>query len=399
VTAPALLIARREIRARVGDRMFRVSMVVSLLVIVGIAVVPKLLAGSPSAWEIGAVGDVNLDAARIAAAQAPDDRPPTVAAYPSDLAARAAVDDGAVDVAILADGSLLADESIPADLEAAVRQGQAQATLTSELEARGLPADEVLELLGPAPVELLDPPDEAHDRRVGFAAIGVILLFMQLIGFCVWVANGIVEEKASRIIEILLAKVRPRQLMAGKVAGIGVLGLTQLVAFLVVGLLAFTLADRFPIPSGVWPLVGVLAVAFAVGYLLYAGLFTIAGALAARSEDLQATSMPFTLVMTASYIGAMGALADPSGGLARALTLVPFSAPLVVPVRVAAGSIAAWEVAASIALCALATAALVLIAERVFRGGVMRTQKVRLREALRATRSDGRGTSRSMVGP
>lgn len=249
-----------------------------------------------------------------------------------------------------------------------------------------MPSGEVLDLLAPSALELLDPPDVDRDRRVGFAGVGTILLFMQLIGFCYWVAAGVVEEKSSRIIEILLVKVRPRQLMAGKVLGIGLLGIGQLLCFLVAGLVAFTLADRFPVPSGVWPLAGVLLVAFGAGYLLYAALFTIAGALAARTDDLQATSMPFTLVITGAYLGAIATLTDPAGGLARVLSMVPFSAPLVMPVRIAHGSVAVWEVLGSLVLCVATAAGLIVVAERVFRGGIMRTQhRVRLHHLLRSS--------------
>jgi len=381
------LIARREVRTRVGEKSFRISMVVSLVAIVAIAVLPKVFAGEQSPWEVGAVGAGNQAVADVAVGAAPDDREATAVALSSDVDARRAVDDGNVDVAILADGTLLADSEVDAGLEELLRQAVTTERLVGELQARGVPESDIAELVASTPVvtELLDPPDPARDRRIGFAAVGVVLLFTQLLGYCYWVASGVVEEKSSRVIEVLLAKVRPRDLLVGKVAGIGGLGLVQLLAFVVVGLGAFTLADRFPIPSGVWSLVAVVLVAFVLGYLLFASLFSIAGAMAARAEDLQATSTPFSLLLTGSYVAAMIAIGNPGGGAAKVLSFVPFSAPLAMPLRIADGSAAAWEIALSAAIVIVAAYALVRVAERVYRGGVMRTERpASMRELLRA---------------
>lgn len=382
------LIARREVRTRLAEKSFRISMIVSLLAIVAIAVLPKVFAGDGSPWQVGAVGADNGAVADVAVGAAPDDREATAVPLTSDSDARQAVQDGTVDVAILADGTLLAKSEIDAGLEELLRQAVTTERLVGELEARGVPDADIAELAGPVTVEteLLDPPDPARDRRIGFATVGVVLLFTQLIGYCYWVAAGVVEEKSSRVIEVLLAKVRPRDLLIGKVAGIGGLGLAQLLVFVAVGLGAFSLADRFPIPAGVWPLVAVVIVGFVLGYLLFASLFSIAGAMAARSEDLQATSTPFTLLLTGCYVAAMITIAEPAGGAARALSLVPFSAPMAMPLRIADGSVAAWEIALSAVLVIAAAYALVLVAERVYRGGVMRTERpAGIRELLRAS--------------
>jgi ABC-2 type transport system permease protein len=281
---------------------------------------------------------------------------------------------------------LLGDRDVDDQLEAALRQAWATAALSAELQDRGLSAEEVDQLVGAEPpgVQLLDPPNVERDRRVGFAAVAGIVLYLQLLGFGYWVAMSIVEEKTSQVIEILLAKVRPRTLLAGKAAGIGVLGLGQLVLYIAVGLAAFTLADRYPIPPGVWPLVPVVVIAYVLGYLTYAAVMAIAGALSARVEDLQTRTMPFTLVLTASYIGTIIAADEPDGTLARWLSLLPVSSPLVMPMRIAHGSVAAWEVALSVAI-ALATALLLLrLADRVYRAGALRLRRTtKLRAALR----------------
>lgn len=380
------LVAGREVRARVRERSFVVSTLISLAVIVAIAVVPTLLDDGPSTWEIGAVGADAGAAAAIAADVAPSERGATVRDFSDDAAARRAVAAGDVDVAVAGDGSMIGREDVDDDLASALAQAWTSQRLGAELRQQGMTADEVAAATAFAPpaVELLEPPDEEQDRRVGFAAVGSILLFMQLIGFGYWVAMSIVDDKTSQVVEVLLAKVRPRSLLAGKVMGIGLIGALQLVAFVAVGLGAFTIADRFPVPPGVWPLAGVVVGAFLVAYALYAALFAIAGALAARVEDLQTTAGPCTFVMTGAYLGAIASLADPAGTWSRWLSYVPFSSPLVMPIRLAHGSAAAWELVVA-TIIALATAGvLVVLADRVYRHGALRLRRAtKLRHALR----------------
>lgn len=154
-----------------------------------------------------------------------------------------------------------------------------------------------------------------------------------------------------------------------------------------VGLVSFTLADRFPIPPGVWPLAGVVLLAFVAGYVLYASLFSIAGAMAARAEELQATSTPFSMLLSGSFFAAIATMSNPGGGAAQVLSMIPFSAPLLMPSRIADGSVQPWEVALSGLLVVATAIILVVVAERLYRGGVLRTERqTSIRELLRLAR-------------
>lgn len=371
------LIAGREISTRLRDRTFRLSTAFSVLVIVAIAILPRVFGGDVSTWEIGAVGSSAQGAAERVVGVAPAEREATVLELADDDAARAAVADGEVDVAVLAGGTLLADEGVNPDLSSALQQSWATQRLTDGLDRLGVPAEDVASMLDvtPAPIELLDPPDEERDRRVGFVGVGAILMFMQLIGYGVWVAMAIVEDKTSQVVEVLLAKVPPRRLLAGKISGLGVLGVGQLAVMIVAGLGAFTLADRFPVPPGVWPLAIVLVIAFVLAFALYAALFSISGAIAARVEDVQSASAPFTLLMTGAYIGTIAALQDPSGVLARWLSFVPFSSPLVMPMRLADGSVAWWEVVIAVVALVITIGVCLMAADRAYRAGALRLRK------------------------
>lgn len=178
--ADVQLIAGREITTRLRDRTFRLSTAFSVLVIVAIAVLPGFFRGDTATWEIGAVGRSAQGVAERLAAMAPAERAASVIELAGEDAARVAVEAGDVDVAVLAGGTLLADEGIGAELSSALQQSWSTQRLTDGLDRLGVPADEVSALLDVAPAEvtLLDPPDEERDRRVGFVAVGAILLFM-----------------------------------------------------------------------------------------------------------------------------------------------------------------------------------------------------------------------------
>jgi ABC-2 type transport system permease protein len=386
---PVRIVAGREIAVRLQERSFLVSTALSLLAIVAIAVVPVLFGGDgPGRWQIGAVGTTAGEAAELAAAAAPADRDAEVIPLAAD-AADAAVRDGDVDVVLLADGSLVGDEDVDDQLQGLLQGAWAQQQLVDALVAAGVPAADAVAVASapPGEVRLLDPPDEERDRHVGFVVVGVLLLYGQLVGYGYWVATGVVEEKTSRVVEVLLTRVRPRQLLAGKMAGLGALGLGQFVVFVAVGLAAFAASGRFSIPPGVWPSAAGLLVWFLVGFVVYAALFALAGALAGRVEDLQNSSGPVLLVVTASFMGTVAAAGDPGGTLARVLSFLPPSAPLAMPMRMAHGGVAVWEVAVAGALTVAAAYALVLLAERAYTGAALRSgARTPLRAALRAGR-------------
>ena len=165
-----------------------------------------------------------------------------------------------------------------------------------------------------------------------------------------------VEEKASRVVEVLLATINPRPLLTGKILGIGLLGLLQLLLAGVVGLgLAAASgrrgADRLAVGA-----LGVALVWFLFGYAFYASLYAIAGVAVSRQEDLQASSTPLTFLLIASYLVVFPALDDPSSTLAVVVSLVPISSPIAMPARVALGEAGAVEIVLSLGLLVLSVA-------------------------------------------
>jgi ABC-2 type transport system permease protein len=225
--------------------------------------------------------------------------------------------------------------------------------------------------------------DQRRRESSVLAFVGVVALYGQLFAYGYWVASGVVEEKASRVIEVLLATIRPSQLLRGKILGIGVLGLCQLLLIAAVGLATARAAGLLRFPAGAMVAVGAVLLWFVLGYFFYATLFAVAGALVPRQEDLQASMTPLTVLVVASFFVGIAAVRDPSTTLASVASVLPFSAPLVMPSRMLLGQLGLWQGLLAAAVTVGATVALVPVATTVYARAVLRTSKVRIREVLR----------------
>jgi len=211
------------------------------------------------------------------------------------------------------------------------------------------------------------------------------LLYGQIFAFGFLVASGVVQEKASRVVEVILAAVRPTHLLAGKVIGLGLLGLAQLLLTVLIGLAAAVAVGAVDL-DGDLVAAALLSLAwFLLGYAFYACAFACAGALVPRHDELQAAVTPLTTIILVSFFLSFAAVDDPGGTLARVTSFIPFAAPLTMPPRIALGEAPAGEIVAALVITAAAAAALVPIAARIYSGAVLRTgSAMKLREAWRA---------------
>jgi ABC-2 type transport system permease protein len=213
--------------------------------------------------------------------------------------------------------------------------------------------------------------------------VGVLLLYGQLFAYGYWVAAGVVEEKSSRVVEVLLATVRPSHLLRGKILGIGLLGLGQLLLIGLVGLFASAVVGTLGFPSGAVETVGLVLGWFVLGFFFYASLFAVAGSIVTRQEDLQTTMTPLTILILGSFFIGLSATSNPDSTLATVASLLPFSSPLVMPTRIALGEAPTWEVVASIAISVGSTAAVIPIATTIYSRALLRPGRVRIRQVLR----------------
>jgi len=380
------IVARREFVERARDRGFQVSTAITLLLLVGVIVVSAAF-NRPTSFDlvvVGAGSEVLGGEVRVAADALGFEV--KVLALPDRAEAERAVDAGDADAALVNGDAIVVRDEPPEQLVGLIQAISLRERSRQALVAAGLSDDQVDAALlqRPLPVEALEPVDARRSESATVAFVGVLLLYGQLFAYGYWVAAGVVEEKSSRVVEVLLATLRPSHLLRGKILGIGLLGLLQLLLIGLVGLFASNAVGSLEFPTGAIATMGVVLVWFVLGFFFYAGLFAVAGSIVSRQEDLQTTMTPLTILIIASFIIGLSATGDPDSTLAVVASLLPFSSPLVMPTRIVLGDAAPWEVVASLAISVVSTAALIPIATKVYSRALLRPGRVRIRQVLRA---------------
>jgi ABC-2 type transport system permease protein len=382
------LVARREWSQRVRTAAFKVSTVLSAALVVVLIAVPEIYgAGEERTRMVGVVGDASrAPAALIEATGKQLDVEADTRAFDSVLAGRTALRAGDVDV-LLVDGSALVwkadpDERLRTVVTAAVAAVDREASIT-EL---GLTAEEATRLLQPPDLasSSLEPvTTEEATARADLARIGLILLFMAIAFYCGFVLTGVVEEKASRVVEVLLSRVRPTELLAGKVLGIGLVGLAQFTIVATSGVVAYRFSEDVTLAPNTAP--GTLAWMvfwFVLGYAFYSVLYATVGSLVSRQEEAQSVQLPVTGVLLVAYILSFAASESPDGTAALIGSLLPPTSPMVMTVRIANGAVPWWQIALSIAVMLATVVGLVQLAGRIYAGSVLRIgRRLRWREA------------------
>jgi ABC-2 type transport system permease protein len=387
------LVARREILERGRSRGFILSVVFTTLLVVGAFVVPTILFGDQETTTIGVVepAPAGLEAA-ISATAAQVEQKVEVVTFPDAAAADAALEAETVDAV----AEVPADLSSSGEIRFAKEPDQVSTQIVSAavvaLRFQAVMAESGVEPAAlaaaqqPPAVESLDPQTEQDESRFLFANIGAVLILVAIFSFGFTVLTGVVEEKQSRVVEVVLSTVRPRDLLMGKVLGIGILGLVQLLVFVVAALAAAVATARFTLPATTPYAIVQLVIWFVLGYTLYSTALGFLGALASRMEEASNASTPVTMVAMISYFVAIfSVINDPDGPVATIATFVPASAPFVVPLRAAFDAISPIEVAISIVLTIIAIWALFTIGARVYAGAVLQTAgRMKLRDAWRS---------------
>jgi ABC-2 type transport system permease protein len=221
------------------------------------------------------------------------------------------------------------------------------------------------------------------------AYVIAILLFMAILLYGVNVMSSVLEEKTTRIIEVLVSSLRPFQLMLGKVIGAGAVSFFQFViwgvsARVLVGLrvpIARALgADTASASTMVLPRIPLATFAvfmafFLGGFLLYSAMFAAVGAMSSNEQEARQAQQPVTYLLMISYLSIIGLTNDPSSTFAKTLSIVPFTSPIATPVRWTAGSMGTGELVASLAILAVAIVGVTWVASRIYRVGILMTGK------------------------
>ena len=382
------LVAWREITERMRGRAFLISTAAIIAVVLAGVIVPALndqaarvragVTGATPPALVAALGD----AADAGHAQLEVRRYATLAAGETSLRG------GDVDV-IIVEGERLVWKSEPdAELAAVVTAAVQRAQFSERAAALGLATGQATTLLAPVPARTLEAPDPAQEAREAIAFVAFIVLLLMLLSYGTAVAEGVAQEKGTRVMELLVCRVRPRDLLAGKVLGIGLVGLGQMLLAMLAAAAAIVALDTVDVPPAVGATLASAVLWFALGYAFWSVALAAVGALVSRVEDLQAAVAPLTWTMTLCALSAPVAAASPDAWYSLVASLLPLTAPFAMPARIAVGDVAAWEIVLAAALMLAATAGLVRLGGAVYSGALLRTgARPRLRDVWSAARA------------
>lgn len=389
VSSSVGLVATREVQQRLRGRTFRVATGAMLLAIAAAIVIPTL-GGKGTPKERIAVTSATRAATRSAALASGKQVGATVEFVEenSTQSAITAVKDGSADLAIV-NGELLVKRALSAgDGSTKAQLARALALFLAERQAFSaakLTPTQVGAISNIRPVTITGlTKARTSSSEQGTAVIGLILLFVMLSQYGTWTLIGVMEEKASRVVEVLLAAIRPNQLLGGKVLGIGTLVFGQ--ATILVGFaLGLGAAVGSNILKGTAPTVVVAILGWLVlGYAFYSWVFAAAGSMVERQDQVQAIAFPVTIPLLIGYISSITAItSDHASAYVTTLAYLPPTAPFAMPVLVSLHAVTWWEFALSALITIAATVVMARFAALVYRRAVLRTgRRVPFREVL-----------------
>ena len=377
------IVAEREIRQRVRSRAFTVSTIVLLLVVGAAVTIPAILANHAKPQQVGIVGgqaaaltEIVKEAGHLTGTDV------TVVPEPSLAAAEAALRDGTLDVALVDNTEVLVKQVSLASgsgggLPSAIADVAGLSRLLGQLPpgaaARGVTL----------PIRGLTPPSASLTRRLT-GLFTVVLVWVLISAYGSQIAMGVGEEKSNRIVEVILASVRPLQLLVGKVSGIGVLALVQ-AALMVATFLGLGAAVGSSLVHGAAPGIVITGAVFLVlGYAFYCTAFAAAGSLVSRQSDVGTVILPVQIPLIIAYALSYTVIyANGASTFYRVLGFLPPTAPVAMPVLYAAGDVPGWQAAISAVLVAVGTVWMARIAATIYGRSILRTgSRVRLREVL-----------------
>ena len=388
----ATLVAKREVTTRLRSRAYLISSALLLIAILVVIVISNVVSGSNSSQDVGFVrGQQSIAAAFRTSAQAvgQDVKTPTVA---DRAAGEKQLRDGDLDALVVgttSNGSvqIQVKKQLNDSLRNAFTVLTQQSALNNQLQKAGVDPGAVNAAVAAAKVDVnaLERTDPNRGQKLAIGIIGAVAIYIALLVYGQAVAQGVVEEKSSRIVELLLTAIRPWELMLGKVLGIGALGLGQLLLVGVVGVAAGAATGVLTLPGAVVTgAILTVLVWFLLGYITYALLFAGLGALVSRQEDVGSAVAPLTMLIVIPFVLGISILpGNPDSALIAALSLIPLLSPTLMPMRLA-GGVAGWQMAVAITLSVLLIIALVWLAGRIYGNAVTRTgARVKLSDALR----------------
>jgi len=390
------LVTWRELLERGLSKSYALSwLFLAILVGAGIAI-PGFFGddGSVRTYRVATAGVESVGSGEIAKEMAPGEPGSyRIELTPSSdsTGAAAAVVGGEVDAALVGGNTVkvLVGKDTPRELEAALRQA-ALSYQVQRMVASGEVSERAVAIIGGERVSIVttepDADAEAEARQFLIAQVALVLLFMAVMTTGSWVLLGVTEEKTNRVSEVLLSSLRPWQLLAGKIIGVGLLGLLQFGSIAASLIVAVRLVLDVTLPEVDAGFLVISLLWFVLGYVVYATGYAAVGAIAHRPEDAQNAAFPMMMVTVAGYlVGIIYVSGNPDTVWSTILTLVPVTAPFVLPVRAVSDSVAPWEQVAAFLIMVGFIILLIRAAGRVYAGGVFNYRtRVKARQAYRS---------------
>ncbi|HEY2671638.1 MAG TPA: ABC transporter permease [Rugosimonospora sp.] len=387
------LVAQREILARARSKAYIISTAVLVVIVVALAIITKLIGGSgASDFTVGVTAQTASLSAPLSSSATSIGQSVSTRTVPDEATGRAEVKAGKLDALLIGDGTavrVVVKKDLNAKLGNALHVLAGQVAFNQKIEALGGDPAAVNAAVASAPVSVtsIQRPHTYNTQQLVLGIIAGILIYLSLLLSGQMVAQGVVEEKSSRVVELLLSAIRPWQLMAGKVLGIGIVGFAQMVIIGGVGIAAGLLTRALTIPASaaastvVW-----LVVWYLLGFVAYALTFAAAAATVSRQEDVGGVVTPVLMLVILGYVLGVSILpSNPGSGLIETMSMLPMFAPTLMPMRVAMGGVPAWQLTVAVAGMVVVIPLLVLLSARIYRNAVLRSgARVKLRDAWRA---------------
>lgn len=391
--APWRVVAEREVSTQLRSRAFQVTAAVLLLGIVAMVVISTLVSGLDRTSDVAVVdatGATAVEQAALLAARLDDDLTVTSTTYDDVGAAEQAVRDGDVELAVLpTDGGydLVGDSGVDPTIARALSSSIASLVTSANAGDQGVDLD-ALTAGTRVDQRLLDPDADNATLRQAAAFVFVILFYLTALTFGMGIAVSVTQEKESRVVEILAAAVPIRTLLWGKVAGASVLAIGQTVVLATVGVVALLATGNTEALTVLGPAILWYVVFFVLGFVALASVWSVAGSLASRQQDLQGTTAPLQLILFAPYLITITA----GEGVRTVVSMLPIVSTMLMPARLAEGDVPWWQLAVAIVATVAAAVLFVRVGSRIYERTLLRTgNRVGFRDALRLRSPDEPG--------
>lgn len=398
------LVIKREYLTRVRTKGFIVSTIIVPVLTVGVLILQIVTASRQVGHTLriavlDEAGSLGSAVAKGLSAKLPNGRPEFQVVEilenpPSDAEdrLRSQVLGGQLDAFLVLPASL-ADGKVSAEfhtrnpgqvtISSELNHGVSNAVIAQRLHARGVDGD-IGQMVKSVDLKVIKVgtrgDSEEKGQTIVLAIVVGMLLYTTLIIYGVATMRAVMEEKSTRVIEILVASARPFYLLAGKILGVAAVGLTQYAIWVSAGALvtaygatvaSMVHAGALPSLHLSWPMLACTMIFFLMGYLLYASLYAAVGAMVSNDQEAQQVQMPITMLIIAAVVLFNVILRDPNSSLSTGLSMIPFFAPILMLLRITLQTPPLWQIALCLGILALTTAGMVLLAARIYRVGIL----------------------------